>query len=59
MKTNVDDGVIFEALLTDISNAFDCILHDLIIVKLKAHVFHIDALKLLFTTISQIENKEL
>ena len=47
MKKTVDNGVVFEALLTDLSKAFDCILHDFIIAKLEACGFHIDTLKLI------------
>ena len=52
-KKTVDNGGVFGALLTDLSKAFDCISHDLIIAKLEPYGFHIDALKLihdLFTT---------
>ena len=38
-KTAVDNGGVFAALLTDLSKAFDCILHDLIIAKLAAYGF--------------------
>ena len=43
-KKNVDNGGVFGALLTDLSKVFDCIPHDLIIAKLEAYRFHINAL---------------
>ena len=39
-------------ILTDLSNAFDCVLHDLIIAKLEAYGFHIDVLKLIHDYLS-------
>ena len=51
-KKTVDHGGVFEALLTDLSKAFDCILHDLIIAELEAYGFHIDALKLIHDYLS-------
>ena len=46
-KNIVDNGGLFGALLIDLSKAFDRILHDLIIARLEACGFHIDALKLI------------
>ena len=51
-KNILDNGGVFGALLTDLSKAFDCIPHDLIIVKLEAYGFHIDALKLIHDYLS-------
>ena len=52
MEKNVVNGSVFRALLTDLSKAFDCIPHDLIIAKLEAYGFHIDALKLIHDYLS-------
>ena len=38
--------------MTDLSKAFDCILHDLIIAKLKAYGFHKNVLKLVHDYLS-------
>ena len=51
-KKNVDNGGVFGALLTDLSKAFDCIPHDLIIAKLEAYGFHIDTSKLIHDYLS-------
>ena len=51
-KKTVDNGGVFGALLTDLSKAFDCIPHDLIIAKLEVFGFHMDALKLLLFMMS-------
>ena len=51
-KKSVDNGGVFGALLTDLSEAFDCIPHDLIIAKLEAYGFHMDALKLIHDYLS-------
>ena len=53
-KKVVDNGGVFETLLTDLSKAFDYILHDFIITKLETYGFDID----LFLTICQIESKD-
>ena len=57
MEKIVNYGGVFGALLTDLSKAFYCIPHDLIIPKLEAYSFQTDALNL-FMTICLIENKE-
>ena len=51
-KKVVDNGGAFDALLTDLSKAFDCIPHDLIIAKLEAYGFQIDALRLVHDYLS-------
>ena len=51
-KKVVDNGGAFAALLTDLSKAFYCIPHDLIIAKLEAYGFQIDALRLVYDYLS-------
>ena len=51
-KKTVDNRCIFRALLIDLSKAFDCIRHDLVIAKLEAYGFYIDALKLIHDHLS-------
>ena len=46
-KKAVDTKKVFGALLTDLSKAFDCLPHDLIIAKLKAYGFSLPALDLI------------
>ena len=45
-KHAVDNKKVFGALLTDLSKAFDCICHDLLIAKLNAYDLSVPALKL-------------
>ena len=45
-KHAVDNKKVFEALLTGLSKAFDCICHDLLIAKLNAYGLSLPALKL-------------
>ena len=44
----LDKGGTFGALLTDLSKAFDCMTHDLLIAKLHALNFDMNALNLIF-----------
>ena len=48
-KKTVDNEDVFGVLLIDLSKALECILYDLIIAKLEAYVFRIDALTHSFT----------
>ena len=51
-KKLVENGGVFVALLTDLSKAFACISHYLMIAELEAYGFHIDALKLIHDYLS-------
>ena len=57
-KNTLDKGKCFGALLTDLSKAFDCLSHKLLITKLQVYGFELPALKL-FKATYQTENKGL
>ena len=46
-KEATDNNKAFGALLTDLSKAFDCLNHDLLIAKLHAYGIDIDSLNIL------------
>ena len=46
-KRSVDEGKVFGALLTDLSEAFDCLDHELLIAKLNAYGFSLPSLGLI------------
>ena len=52
-KSSVDKGKVFGVLLTDLSKAFDCLSHELIIPKLNAYGFSLSALKLMQSYLSE------
>ena len=51
-KNAVDKGKMFGALLTNLSKAFDCLNHELLIAKLNAYGFTLPALKLIHNYLS-------
>ena len=58
LKNALDKGQTTGILLTDLSKAFDCIFHELLIAKLHAYGFSKNALDLIMITLVT-ENKEL
>ena len=51
-KKSVDNGGAFGALYTDLSKAFDCLSHELLIAKLDTYGFDKNALKLVYSYLS-------
>ena len=54
-KRAVDNNKVFGALLTDLSKAFDCISHNLLIAKLNAYGLSLSTLKLVH---SYLQNRK-
>ena len=48
-KKSIDNDKLVGAVLMDLSKAFDCIPHDLLIAKLSAHGFDKNSLKLIYS----------
>ena len=55
-KKALNQGNEYDALLTDLSKAFECFQHDLIVAKLHAYGFSIESLKLINNYLT--ENKQ-
>ena len=56
-KSAIDNKKMFGALLTDLSKAFDCLSHDLLIAKLNAYGFSIAALRLVQNYVSNLKQR--
>ena len=56
-KSAVDNKKVFGALLTDLSKAFDCLSHDLLIAKLNAYGFSVAALRLIQNYLSNLKQR--
>ena len=56
-KKAVDNGKIFGALLENLSKAFDCLPHDLIIAKLYSYGFNLTALNLIHNYLTKRKQK--
>ena len=52
-KKALDQGKEYCAFLTELSRAFDCISHDLIVAKLHSYGFPIESLKLINSYLSE------
>ena len=56
-KRSADSGKTFSALLTDLSKAFSCLDHELLIVKLYAYGFSLPAVRLIHDYLSHIKQR--
>ena len=58
LKTVVDDKKAFGAFLTDLSKAFDCLSHDLLLAKLNVYGFSLPTLRLMQSYLSNRKLKK-
>ena len=56
-KSSVDRVKAFDGLLTDLSKAFDCLDHELLIAKLNPYGLSLPALRLIYTYLSNRKRK--
>ena len=56
-RETIDKGDCFGALLTDLSKAFDYILHDLLVAKLHAYGVEMKSLRLLLQSVKDFKAK--
>ena len=52
IRKNLDERNTGDMLLTDLSKAFDCLVHDLMVAKLHAYGFEYNALSLIYSYLS-------
>ena len=52
-KSKIDKGYVVGAILLDLSKAFDCVPHELLLAKLHAYGFEIEALQYIFSYLSK------
>ena len=52
-KRAVDNGKVFGILLMDLSKAFDCLSHELLLLKLHAYDFSISVLRLIYSYLTK------
>ena len=56
-RKNMDKGKSCAALLTDLSKAFDCIVHDFLIAKLEAYGFSYEAHKVIYNDLTDRKHR--